>query len=205
MDPKQPVGPPVDTTPARPPEPVTLSGRFGSVARLDPARDAADLWRAFNGHDHIWTYISRHGPFSDEATFAAWLAERATLNDPYAFTVRDPDGRALGLLALLEIRPAMRVIEVGFIVYSPALQRTALATETQRRFVEVDMKSEDVIYHGSCVRVSNNNARGWMLRDQLNNYRRNLSEMAKSMTRHIKNNSPRISPHHVSPILKCPA
>jgi RimJ/RimL family protein N-acetyltransferase len=131
METVQPVGPPVDTTPARSPEPVALSGRFGSVARLDPARDAADLWRAFNGHDHIWTYISRHGPFSDEATFAAWLAERATLNDPYAFTVRDPDGRALGLLALLEIRPAMRVIEVGFIVYSPALQRTALATETQ--------------------------------------------------------------------------
>jgi len=131
MDTKQPVGPPVDSTPARPPEPVTLSGRFGSVARLDPARDAADLWHAFKGHDHIWTYISRHGPFSDEATFAAWLAERATLNDPYAFTVRDPDGRACGLLALLEIRPAMRVIEVGFIVYSPALQRTALATETQ--------------------------------------------------------------------------
>jgi len=131
MDLKQPVGPPVDATPAQPPEPVTLSGRFGSVARLDPARDAAGLWRAFKGHDHIWTYISRHGPFPDEATFAAWLAERATLNDPYAFTVHDPHGRALGLLALLEIRPAMRVIEVGFIVYSPALQRTTLATETQ--------------------------------------------------------------------------
>ena len=98
MDSKQPVGPPVDTTPARPPEPVTLSGHFGSVARLDPARDAADLWRAFKGHDYIWTYISRHGPFSDEATFAAWLGERATLNDPYAFTVRDPDGRARGTL-----------------------------------------------------------------------------------------------------------
>jgi RimJ/RimL family protein N-acetyltransferase len=131
MDTARPVGPPVDTTPARLPEPVTLSGRFGSVARLDAARDAADLWRAFNGHDEIWTYISRYGPFADEPTFAAWLAERATLSDPYAFTVRDPDGRALGLLALLEIRPAMRVIEVGFIVYSPALQRTALATETQ--------------------------------------------------------------------------
>src|SRR4029077_10510726 len=69
-----------------------------------------------------------------------------------------------------------------------------------RRFVEVDIKTEDVFYHGSRVRVSNNNARGWMLRDQLNNYRRNLSEMAKSMARHIKNNSPRISLHHVSPI-----
>jgi RimJ/RimL family protein N-acetyltransferase len=131
MDSRQPVGPPVDTTPARPPEPVTLSGHFGSVARLDPARDGPDLWRAFKGHDHIWTYISRHGPFPDEPTFAAWLAERAASNDPYAFTVRDPAGRALGLLAFLEIRPAMRVIEVGFIVYSPALQRTPLATETQ--------------------------------------------------------------------------
>ena len=131
MDLKQPVGPPVDPTPARPPEPVTLTGRFGSVARLDPARDAADLWRAFKGRDDIWTYISRHGPFADEATFAAWLAERATSSDPYAYTVRDPDGRARGLVAFLEIRPAARVIEVGFIVYSPALQRTALATETQ--------------------------------------------------------------------------
>ena len=131
MDTARPVGPPVDTAPAPLPEPITLSGRFGSVARLDAARDAADLWRAFNGHDEIWTYISRYGPFADEPTFAAWLAERATLSDPYTFTVRNRDGRALGLLALLEIRPAMRVIEVGFIVYSPALQRTALATETQ--------------------------------------------------------------------------
>jgi RimJ/RimL family protein N-acetyltransferase len=131
MDLQQPVGPPVDTTPAQPPGPVSLSGRFGSVERLDAARDAADLWHAFTGHDSIWTYISRHGPFSDQPTFTSWLGERATLSDPYTFTVRDPNGHALGLLALLEIRPAMRVIEVGFVVYSPALQRTALATETQ--------------------------------------------------------------------------
>src|SRR5437016_9289791 len=31
----------------------------------------------------------------------------------------------------MEIRPAMRVVEVGNIVYSPALQRTPLATEAQ--------------------------------------------------------------------------
>jgi RimJ/RimL family protein N-acetyltransferase len=131
MDLKQPVGPPVDPTPARPPEPVTLTGRFGSVAPLDPARDAADLWRAYKGRDDIWTYISRHGPFADEATFAAWLAERVTSSDPYTYTVRDRDGHACGLVSFLEIRPAARVIEVGFIVYSPAMQRTALATETQ--------------------------------------------------------------------------
>jgi RimJ/RimL family protein N-acetyltransferase len=31
----------------------------------------------------------------------------------------------------MEIRPAMRVVEVGHIVYSPALQRTPLSTESQ--------------------------------------------------------------------------
>ena len=131
MDLKQPVGPPVDPTPAQPPAPVTLTGRFGSVAKLDSARDAADLWLAFKGHNDIWTYISRHGPFADEPSFAAWLAERATSSDPYTYTVRDQDGRARGLVSFLEIRPAARVIEVGFIVLSPAVQRTPLATETQ--------------------------------------------------------------------------
>jgi RimJ/RimL family protein N-acetyltransferase len=125
------VGPPVDATPARPPEPITLSGRFGSVSRLDASRDAADLWQALRGHDEVWTYISVHGPFADESTFATWLAGRESLKDPYAYTVRDTASRAVGFLTLMEIRPAMRVIEVGFIVYSPALQRTPLGTETQ--------------------------------------------------------------------------
>ena len=79
MDVLRTVGAPVDTTPARLPEPITLSGRFGSVSKLDAGRDAADLWRAFAGHDEIWTYISRYGPFADEPTFSAWLAERANV------------------------------------------------------------------------------------------------------------------------------
>ena len=126
-----PVGPPVDPTPARLPEPITLSGRFGSVSRLDASRDAADLWQALRSHDEVWTYISAHGPFADEGTFATWLAGRESLKDPHTYTVRDAAGRAVGFLTLMEIRPAMRVIEVGFIVYSPVLQRTPLGTETQ--------------------------------------------------------------------------
>jgi RimJ/RimL family protein N-acetyltransferase len=127
----QPVGPPVDSTPARLPGRVTLAGRFGSVARLDPGRDAAGLSRVLRGHDEVWTYISSFGPCADERAFSAWLAEREGQQDPYFYTVIDSGGRALGLLALMAIRPAMRVIEVGNIVYSPALQRTPHATETQ--------------------------------------------------------------------------
>jgi RimJ/RimL family protein N-acetyltransferase len=125
------VGPAVVTTPARWPEPVTLQGRFGSVARLNAARDTAALWTELGDHRKVWTYISSAGPFASKEEFAAWLADRETRKDPYFFTVFDRDGRAVGLLALMAIRPEMRVVEIGSIVYSPALQRTPLATETQ--------------------------------------------------------------------------
>ena len=126
----QPVGPPVDAKPAPLPGPVTLSGRYGSVIRLAAAQHSSDLWQAVRGRDELWTYMG-YGPFADEPAFVAWLAGREPLKDPYYYTVLDPTGRAVGLSTLMEIRPAMRVIEVGHILYSPALQRTPLATEAQ--------------------------------------------------------------------------
>jgi RimJ/RimL family protein N-acetyltransferase len=125
-----PLGAPVDATPAAFPGPVVLAGRFGRVERLDAPRHGDALWEAVRGHDRIWTYMS-YGPFADAAAFSAWLAERAQLTDPYYYAVLDVDGRALGVAALMEIRPAMRVIEVGHIVYGAPLQRTPLATEAQ--------------------------------------------------------------------------
>ena len=115
----QPVGLPVDVAPAQPPGPVTLEGRYGRVERLG-SRHAADLWKVYAGHDHIWTYMSSYGPFADAGAFSRWFASRLTLDDPYSYAVVDPGGRALGIATLMEIRPAMRVIEVGHIVYSPA-------------------------------------------------------------------------------------
>ena len=125
-----PLGPPVDTTPAQRPGPVTLQGRYGRVERLD-TRHAADLWRAVEGHDRIWTYMSSYGPFADFAAFEPWVASRIALDDPFSYAIVDPTGRAVGIATLMDIRPAMRSIEVGHIVYSPALQRTPLGTEAQ--------------------------------------------------------------------------
>jgi RimJ/RimL family protein N-acetyltransferase len=126
----QPVGPPVDETPARQPGPVTLAGHYGRVEKLD-MRHADDLWQAYAGHDAMWTYLSTYGPFADAAKFSEWLATRVALDDPYSYAIVDASGRALGIATLMEIRPAARVIEVGHIVYSPSLQRTPLGTEAQ--------------------------------------------------------------------------
>lgn len=127
----QPLGAEVDTRPATLPGPVLLQGNLARVEKLDPARHGSALWDALAGHDSLWTYVNA-GPFADAATFASWLNNRATRTDPYAYAVIDKaTGLAAGTLALMEIRPEMRVIEVGSIVYSPELQRKAAATEAQ--------------------------------------------------------------------------
>jgi RimJ/RimL family protein N-acetyltransferase len=126
----QPIGMPVAPEVARVPQAVTLSGRYGAVERLDPARHRAGLWAAVRGHDRIWTYMA-YGPFADEAAFSDWLVSREQGADPFYYAVVDPSGRAVGLVTLMTIRPEMRVVEVGNVLLSPALQRTPLATEAQ--------------------------------------------------------------------------
>jgi RimJ/RimL family protein N-acetyltransferase len=126
----QPVGPVVDAAPAQKPGAAVLEGRFGRLERLDPARHASDLWRAFGADERLWTYMF-YGPFADSGVFSNFLEKIAALQEQIYYTVVDRDNRAAGWAALMEIRPQARVIEVGSIVYGPALQRTALATEAQ--------------------------------------------------------------------------
>jgi RimJ/RimL family protein N-acetyltransferase len=126
----QPVGAPVDTTPAQLPGPVTLQGRYGRIEKLTP-QHAPALWKVFAGHPDVWTYISADGPFDNEADFIAFIGKRAAMPDPYAYAIIDNGDQVVGYFTLMEIRPAMRVIEVGHVLYSPSLQRTRLGTEAQ--------------------------------------------------------------------------
>ena len=125
-----PIGLPVDGKQSPRPEPVVLEGRYGRVEKLDAARDGASLWQAVKGQNALWPYMG-YGPFSDEAAFTVWLTERPKLEDPYSYAIIDKNDRAVGIATLMEIRPAMRVIEVGNIVYTPLLQRTPLGSEAQ--------------------------------------------------------------------------
>jgi RimJ/RimL family protein N-acetyltransferase len=100
------------------------------VEALDPAH-ARDLFEASHGgggDPAIWNYLP-YGPFRDQASFAAWLAERTASRDPLFFAILDANGRALGMASYLRMVPADGVIEIGHIWFAPILQRTRLATE----------------------------------------------------------------------------
>jgi RimJ/RimL family protein N-acetyltransferase len=127
----QPIGAPVDATLARRPEGTALSGRFVRVVPLDSERHLDDLFASMGGreHAHLWTYMF-DGPFGDRAGFAEAMKKRQALDDPLFFAIEDTESaRAVGIASLMRIEPGHRVIEVGGIVFSPALQRKPGATE----------------------------------------------------------------------------
>lgn len=114
---------------AEPPQRVTREGRLTRVEPLVATAHGADLWSGGLSDPAVWTYLA-YGPFAEEAEFQAWLATRDQLADPMYFAIIDKkSGKALGCATLMEIRPANGVIEVGHIFFSPALQKTPIATE----------------------------------------------------------------------------
>jgi RimJ/RimL family protein N-acetyltransferase len=108
-----------------------MDGRRGRIVPLDAERHLDDLFAAMGGpeHAHLWTYMF-DGPFADRAEFAEALRKRQTSDDPLFFAIEDKaTSRAVGIASYMRIEPGHRVIEVGGIVFSPALQRQAGATE----------------------------------------------------------------------------
>ncbi len=118
-------------TPRPPPPRTAMAGRLCVVGPLAPDRHAADLFAAFaaDAEARNWTYLSI-GPFAQLAEFRAWAEEIHGGDDPlFHAIVERASGRALGVASFLRIEPATGVIEVGNLNFSPALQRTAIATE----------------------------------------------------------------------------
>jgi RimJ/RimL family protein N-acetyltransferase len=107
---------------------MSMQGRY---CRLEPlALDHAPALFDALAEDRdgrIWTYMA-NGPFTGVDAYREWVWTAAQGADPlhYAILV---DGRPLGTASYLRIAPAAGSIEVGWITYSPALQRTRAATE----------------------------------------------------------------------------
>ncbi|MDI4665059.1 GNAT family N-acetyltransferase [Xanthobacter autotrophicus] len=126
-----PLGVPVEGGPARRPAPVTLEGRHVALVPFDAGQHCASLYALSHGPEKeaLWAYLSA-APFPDEAAFARHYAEAATRADPLLLAIVETGtGRAVGHATYMRMEPAHRVIEVGNILYTPALQRTPGASE----------------------------------------------------------------------------
>ena len=126
----QPVGAPLpDWRGAEFPPRRTLNGWGCRLEPLDPERHGPGLWQAFSADNGaMWTYLTT-GPYAEEADMLVWLQECAAKTDPQFYTIFDEDGeQPLGLASYLRIDPLAGSIEVGWLHFSPALQRSRLAT-----------------------------------------------------------------------------
>jgi RimJ/RimL family protein N-acetyltransferase len=127
----QQIGEPVDSSPARPPQPITFAGRFVTLVPLDPATHGKTLYENSHGEDReqLWRYLF-DGPYPDRASFDARLRQMASTKDPLFFTILDQASRQpVGYASYMRIEPSHRCIEVGSILFTPLLQRTPGATE----------------------------------------------------------------------------
>jgi RimJ/RimL family protein N-acetyltransferase len=128
----QPVGFPLAgflPPPLPPREP--MQGRFCRLEPLDPDRHAESLFQAFaaDTEGRNWTYLA-YGPFGCLASYRTWIDAHCRGDDPLFFAIcPTSDGKPVGVASYLRIAPAHGSIEVGHILFAPALQQTVAATE----------------------------------------------------------------------------
>jgi len=120
------------------PERAPIEGRYARLEPLDPARHAADLFasaRAEGAADRF-RYLFEEVP-ADRAAYDAWIEKAAAGADPLFFAVIDKrTGRAEGRQALMRIDPVHGVIEIGSILWGPAIARSRVATEALFLFAQ---------------------------------------------------------------------
>lgn len=123
----------IDTAP---PFPRPLPGRCvldGAYARIEPlaAKHAETLFAASSGAQaqELFRFLLAYAP-ADRAAFDTWMASSIAADDPLAFAVIDrASGRCEGRLSLMRITPEHGVVELGGILWGPAIARTRVATD----------------------------------------------------------------------------
>ena len=106
-----------------------LSGRYVRLVRLSAADHAAHLFRAYDGHDHIWDYLP-YGPFNSSAQYFRFISELSSQSDPYFLAIQNKQsGQYSGVQSYLRIDPNAGSIELGHMCLSPAAQGMPASTE----------------------------------------------------------------------------
>jgi RimJ/RimL family protein N-acetyltransferase len=114
--------------PPRPPR-AAVEGAHVRLEPLEADLHAADLHRAFSGHERLWTWLP-YGPFVSAGAYHRWVKETASGEDPLFFALRDrATGHCGGVCAWLRVAPEAGSIEVGHICLAPELARRRPFTE----------------------------------------------------------------------------
>ena len=112
-------------------EPFDATAHARALFKASAAPGAADRFR--------WLFET---PPEDEAAFGAWFDKAAAGTDPLFFAVIDKaTGRAEGRQALMRIDTTHGVIEIGSILWGPAIARTRVATEALFLFADLAFTS----------------------------------------------------------------
>lgn len=113
------------------PKRTPMTGRYCRLEPIDADRHGPELFEAYSAETdgRNWTYLPV-GPFDSFDKFDKWMRAFCLGDEFLFFTVIDgQSGKAVGIASYLRIDPANGSIEVGFISFSPALQRTPASTE----------------------------------------------------------------------------
>ncbi len=117
---------------ARPrPQRKPMEGRYARLEPLDVAKHGDQLYEASSKVDaeRLWFY-SGDGPYPTRESFQPWLEKAQASDDPLMFVIIDKaTGRVEGRQTFMRITPEHGVIEIGYIMYGPAIARTRVATE----------------------------------------------------------------------------
>ena len=109
---------------------VRLEGAFCRLEPLDPVTHGDQLFAASMapGAEDRFRYLS-DSP-QDRAGFEDWLVRAAAAEDPLFYAVTDlATQRCEGRQSFMRITPEHGVIEIGHILWGPAIARTRVATE----------------------------------------------------------------------------
>ena len=120
------------------PQRATLEGRYARLEPLDSKRHGAALFASARepGGDERFRYLFEQTP-AELAELTVWLEKASASSDPLFFAVIDTQtGRAEGRQALMRIDPVHGVIEIGNILWGPAIARSRIATEAFYLFAD---------------------------------------------------------------------
>lgn len=112
------------------PAKVTLSGKYCTLEPLNIEEHSSELFDAYGkaGDDRMWTYLPI-GPFENKNSFKEHCKVFLSNGDAHYTIINNTTRKPVGQVSLIRCDPQNGSIEVGFVTFSPELQRTIMATE----------------------------------------------------------------------------